>query len=269
MRKITNKAVSVILVMALCVSTLWGALIPASAATAGTYLIETDAVASGSKVITYEITLTNPNPSGLTSGKFDLMLGKDIIDDVNFDANGNYVDPTNESIEDFRDRDKDGNFMINGTNVYKTVDVYDEEGQKIGTKEVVDYVIKENEGNKATLLPNAFDSTIGLYDTKIEITGGTRVNDNGFSLSDFTSNYKEFKKGENNTTHAVYAKDTTEGADASLVIDDDNDGRKYIYNMTDNYKLTHLNSNPVTYEEVTVSEGNVTHYAVQDINALD
>ncbi len=453
MRKITNKAVSVILVMALCVSTIWGALIPASAATTGTYLIETDSVASGSKVITYEVTLTNP--SGLTSGTFDLMLGKDVIDDVNFDANGNYIDPVNETLEDFRGteiktfngnwkptgnsgyyvtaptgtdetkweqtgniqagvwsdvsnttvwsidgvtdingnaltsdattrweklesrsgvtategvtykwvntstatrwtmegegepvvtkerigyfnsnipaqtsttrwvyvssqgegtflsplrfqyqeqkkwyayqkqtkssdkyeyqelkklydityeggRDKDGNFMIAGTNVYKTVDVYDEEGNKTGTEKVVDYVIKENEGNKGTLLPNVFDDKIGLYDTKIEITGGTRLDGSAFSISDFTNDsFETFAKSKNNTTNAIYAKDTAEGADGNLVIDDDNDGRKYIYNMTDNYKLTHYNSNPVTYEKITDAEGKETYYTIQDINLLD
>ena len=495
MRKITNKAVSVILVMALCVSTLWGALIPASAATAGTYLIETDAVASGSKVITYEVTLTNP--SGLTSGSFDLMLGKDVIDDVNFDANGNYIDPVNETLEDFRGakqetdkvtptfdwdkidtntatqwstsdpdgsalvwqstgntrtndnwvkvdgstqyatsdpdgsalawqatgnskttdnwtestvnlklsevpadtatvkyvqgakvqdnwsntstatkyiknsissgtavttaqtgytisgswskeatesgtvpaatsttrwvatgntesvggilgfggttyyevqeqtndptytytkrvntpvttyeyqqyqnkpvteteyakhvityydytggRDEDGNKMINGTNVYKTVDVYDEDGNKTGTKDVVDYVIKENEGNKGTLLPNVFDGTIGLYDTKIEITGGTRVNDNGFSLSDFSNgNFDGMIDADNKATQAIEGSQTIDGVDY-----------KYVYNMTDNYKLTHLNSNPVTYEKVTDAEGNEKYYAIQDINLLD
>ncbi len=96
MRKITNKAVSVILVMALCVSTLWGALIPASAATAGTYNIVGEDIAAGTKVITMEVTLTDP--AGMTNGKFDLMLGKDVIDDANF---GTKVNDEGETVPDY------------------------------------------------------------------------------------------------------------------------------------------------------------------------
>ena len=160
-------------------------------------------------------------------------------------------------------RDKDGNFMINGTNVYKTVDVYDEDGNKTGTKQVINTDAtkekQENSGNKGIALPNVFDGTIGLYNTKIEITGGTRVSDNGFSLSDFENdNYETFAKGEGNTTHAIEGTQNIDGVDY-----------KYIYNMTDNYKLTHFNSNPVTYEEATDAEGNKTYYAIQNNNLLD
>lgn len=255
MRKITNKAVSVILVVALCVSTLCGALIPASAAIAGnTYVIKSGAVAAGSKTITYEVTLTSP--SGITSGTFDLMLGKDVIDDVNFDDNGDYIVPKNETIEDFHARDVDKNSMINGTNVYKTVEVYDEEGNKT-EKQVVDYVTKENEGNKGVALPNVFDGKIGLYDTKIEITGGTRDSDNGFSLSDFSNDsFAGMTVVDDKKTQKIEGSQTIDGVNY-----------RYVYNMTDNYKETH--SNPVTYEEVIDAEGNTKSYPVQDNNLLD
>ena len=95
MRKITNKAVSVILVMALCVGALWGALIPASAAT-GTYNIVGEDIAAGTKVIIMEVTLTDP--TGMTNGKFDLMLGKDVIDDANF---GTKVNEKGETVPDY------------------------------------------------------------------------------------------------------------------------------------------------------------------------
>ena len=100
MRKITNKAVSAILVLALCVGALCGALIPAyAAATGNTYSVVGESVAAGTKVTTATVTLSST--TGLTSGTFDLMFGSDVIDDVNFDANGNYVTPTNETLEEF------------------------------------------------------------------------------------------------------------------------------------------------------------------------
>ena len=81
--------------MALCVGALWGALIPASAAT-GTYNIVGEDIAAGTKVIIMEVTLTDP--TGMTNGKFDLMLGKDVIDDANF---GTKVNEKGETVPDY------------------------------------------------------------------------------------------------------------------------------------------------------------------------
>ena len=97
MRKITNKAVSVILVMALCVSTLWGALIPANAATAGlNYTIVGEAEAAGTRTATMTVTLTHP--TGMKSGVFDLMFGGDVIDDANF---GTKLNDKGETVPDY------------------------------------------------------------------------------------------------------------------------------------------------------------------------
>lgn len=170
-------------------------------------------------------------------------------------------------------RDKDGNNMITAVNVYKTVDVYDENGNKIGDKQVIDTDATkkkwENSGNKGTLLPNAYDKNNGLWNTKIEITGGTKADGTVVSAEDINSyftngNYNTFAKGEGNTTNAIYIKDTTEGADASLVIDDDNDGRKYIYNMTDNYYTTHKSD--VTYVNTNIPETDADGNQLRDEN---
>lgn len=273
-----KKLLSVVLAVAVCISTLCSSMLVASAATTdGTYSVVTDSVAAGAKKTTVTVTITNPN--GLTNGTFDLMFGKEVIDGVNFDANGNYVTPQNETYDEFMARDTDGNFMISAINFYKQVTeqvpVYDEEGNIVRydtvTKTVVDTEksYKENTGNKGVLLPNVYDDKNGLYDTKIEITGGTKLGGGSFDLKDFANdNYDTFAKGENNTTNAVYKKDTTEGADKNLVIDDDNDGRKYIYNMTDGYKLTHLNSTPITYVDV-VENGETVKRAVPNKNLLE
>lgn len=263
MRKITNKAVSAILVLALCVSTLCGALIPANAAAAGnTYSVVAESVAAGTKLTTATVTLTST--SGLTSGSFDLMFGSDVIDDVNFDANGNYVTPTNETLEEFYARDKvdpvtgERNYMIAAVNYYKEVEVeepvYDSEGNQTGTQTVTKTVIdtdksyKENNGNKGTLLPNAYDSKVGLYDTKIEITGGilangTVVDANTVGQYFTNGNYAAFAKGEGNTTNATYGTQTIDGVDY-----------KYVYNMTDTYKAT-SSSKTTSY---TVTDGEST-----------
>jgi hypothetical protein len=224
--------------MAVAISTVCGALIGAHAATINKqYSVVSSDVAAGTKTATVTVTITNPN--GMSSGSFDLMFSKDVIDDVNFDANGNYVTPQNETYEEFMARDKDGNSMITAVNFYKDeeyqVPVYDEEGNitryETKTRKVLDKEksYQENTGNKGTLLPNVYDGVVGLYDTKIEITGGTKLGGGSFDLKDFANdNYDTFAKGETNTTNAMYSKDTTEGADTSLVVDDDNDGRKYI-----------------------------------------
>lgn len=278
MNRTSKKLLSVILVIAICVSTVCSAVIGAYAATVGsTYSIVSDSVAAGTKKTTVTVTLTNPN--GLTNGTFDLMFGKEVIDDVNFDENGNYVTPKNETYDEFMARDTDGNFMISAVNFYKQiteqVPVYDEEGNVISydtvTKTVVDEEksYKENSGNKGVLLPNVYDGAVGLYDTKIEITGGTKVGGGEFDIKDFVNNnYETFAKGEGNTTNAIYKNDTAEDADKSLVVDDDNDGRKYIYNMTDGYKKTHYSSTPITYVDV-VQDGETVRKAIPDNNLLE
>jgi len=268
MKKTIQKLLSVILVAAICVSTLCGSLISANAAVTGTYNVVGDAVGAGTKVVTMEVTLTGDN---LTSGTFDLMFGEDVIDDVNFDENGNYVTPTNETLEEFYARDKvdpvtgERNFMIAAVNYYKEVQVeepvYDSEGNQTGTKLVTKKVVdadksyKENTGNKGVLLPNAYDNTVGLYDTKIEITGGVLANntvvDAGNVDQYFTnSNYAAFAMGESNTTNAIDG--------------DSDDGRKYIYNMTDNYK-TASGSKTTLY---TVADGEGTKGVYKLDNAL-
>ena len=276
-KSIITKALSVILVVAVCISTLSGLVSFSAASASKTYSIVGEDVAATAKKVTVTVTLTNPN--GLTTGSFDLMFGQNVIDAVNFDANGNYVVPQNETYDEFMARDTDGNFMISAVNFYKTetyqVAVYDEEGNITGyetkTRTVLDKEksYQENTGNKGVLLPNAYDEVVGLYDTKIEITGGTKLGGGSFNINDFVnSEYATYAKGENNTTHAKYASDKSEGADKSLVVDDDNDGRKYIYNMTDGYKLTHLTSTPITYVDV-VENGVTVKKAVPNKNLLE
>ena len=140
-------------------------------------------------------------------------------------------------------RDKDGNNMITAVNVYKTVDVYDENGNKIGDKQVIDTDATkkkwENSGNKGTLLPNVYDKNNGLWNTKIEITGGTKTDGTVVSAEDINSyftngNYNTFAKGEGNTENAVAGSTKIDGVDY-----------KYVYNMTDNYYTTHKSN--VTY----------------------
>ena len=463
MRKITNKAVSVILVMALCVSTLWGALIPASAATAGTYNIVGEDIAAGTKVITMEVTLTDP--AGMTNGKFDLMLGKDVIDDANFgtkvndkgetipdydnylpnansftledlvgtktvtptftgeykktstatvwgasaptgtsetkwettgntrggtwsdvantiawsidgvtDINGNslvasdttrweklesrsgatatenvtykwvntstatrwtmegegepvvtkervgyfnsdipaqtsttrwvyvsskgdgsffnplhyeyqeqkkyyaYQKQTKSVLEyEYQEYakvyedvitygvsklDTDGNNMIANINTYELRDVevpvYDAEGNQTGTttekqKVLIDSHV-ESIGNKGTLLPNAYDSKSGLWNTKIEITGGTKLGGGDFDIKDFVNDGYSSLAGT--TAHAIAGEET--------------DGRKYVYNMTDDYYES-VTGKPLTTTKVTVVDGETTtttNKYVNDINML-
>ncbi|MBR5473367.1 MAG: hypothetical protein IKU82_05205 [Clostridia bacterium] len=264
MRKIATKLVSAILVLSLLTGTVLGCL-SVSAASTNTYAIVADSVAAGTKKTTVEVTITG---DALTSGSFDLMFGKDIIDDVNFDENGNYVTPKNETVEEFRDRDTDGNFMITGVNYYKEETyespIYNAEGEITGyetkTRTVIDTEksFKENTGNKGVLLPNAYDGKVGLYDTKIEITGGTRADGTAFNIADFTNaNYADFAKGEGNTTNAIEGAQTINGVDY-----------KYVYNMTDGYDETHYNSNPVNRIEIT--EGEETKTVIkQDVNLLD
>ncbi len=245
-----KKLLSVVLCLALLVSTLCSSLISASAATTGTYSIVGDAAGAGQKTVTMEVTLTGDS---LTSGTFDLMFGKDVIDDVNFDANGNYVAPTNETLEEFYARDTDGNKMIAGVNYYKTEEyqspIYDAEGEITGyetkTRTVVDAdkSYKENSSNKGTLLPNVYDGKVGLYDTKIEITGGTLANgtvvDSDAVNSYFTNS--EYNQLEGTTTNAI----TGEAAD----------GRQFAYNMTDVYKTAHTSKYTTTAITETAADG--------------
>lgn len=147
-------------------------------------------------------------------------------------------------------RDTDGNNMITAVNVYKTVDVYDENGNKIGDKQVIDTDATkkkwENSGNKGTLLPNAYDKNNGLWNTKIEITGGTKTDGTVVSAEDINSyftngNYNTFAKGEGNTENAVAGSTKIDGVDY-----------KYVYNMTDNYYTTHKSD--VTYVNTNIPE---------------
>ena len=268
-RAFNKKLLSAVLVMALCISAVCGSIISTNAAAAGnTYSIAAESVAAGTKVTTATVTLNST--TGLTSGSFDLMFGSDVIDDVNFDSNGNYVTPTNETLEEFYARDKvdpvtgERNYMIAAVNYYKEVEVqepvYDSEGNQTGTQTVTKTVVdtdksyKENEGNKGTLLPNVYDGIVGLYDTKIEITGGVLTNGTVVDASDvgqyFTNSnyYDSFAKGENNTTNAI------EGVG--------DDGRKYIYNMTDAYNTT--SKSKVTYLTVAEGEGTKNVYKLDD-----
>ncbi|MBQ2934504.1 MAG: hypothetical protein IJE02_07825 [Clostridia bacterium] len=264
MRKITNKAVSVILVMAICVSMFCGLAIPASAASAsdGTYSIVGGDIAAGTKVITMEVTLTDP--AGMTNGKFDLMLGKDVIDDVNFDADGNYVTPQNETLEEFYARDTDGNFMIAGVNYYKEETyqspIYNDEGELTGyetkTRTVVDTdkSYKENNGNKGTLLPNVYDGKVGLYDTKIEITGGTLASGTVVDASNVNSYF----------TNSEY--DALAGTTTNAIVGEMTDGRQYAYNMTDNYKTAQDSKYNTTVITVTADDGTESTRTVYELS---
>ncbi|MBR4117073.1 MAG: hypothetical protein IKK65_03240 [Clostridia bacterium] len=144
--------------------------------------------------------------------------------------------------------DTDNNNMINTTNVYKTVNVYDENGNVTGTTEVVDSAAtkknSENISNKGTLLPNAFDMTNGLFNTKIEITGGKPLNDGEeFALSDFTgSKY----------TNATTIEDNA----GTSAIEGKTDSREYAYNITDDYATA--NNVQLDYEDITVTENDET-----------
>ncbi len=229
--RIIKNMFSLFLCMTLIVTTFCGSLVSANAAASNTYSIVGDAVGAGQKKVTVEVTITG---NSLTSGTFDLMFGKDVIDDVNFDANGNYVTPQNETLEEFYTRDTDGNKMIAGVNYYKTEEyqspIYNEEGEITGyetkTRTVVDTdkSYKENSGNKGALLPNVYDAKIGLYDTKIEITGGTLASGTVVDASVINSYF----------TNSDYNQ--LEGTTANAKTGEAADGRKFAYNITDTYK---------------------------------
>ena len=264
-KSIITKALSVILVIAVCMSTLSGLVSFSAASASKGYSVVADSVAAGSKKVTLTVTITDPN--GIANGSFDLMFDKDIIDDVNFDANGNYVTPVNETVEEFRARDTDGNFMIAAVNYYKEEQyqspIYDANGEITGyetkTRKVLDTErsYKENTGNKGVMLPNAYDGKIGLYDTKIEITGGTKANGT-FDIKDFSNSaYATMADADDKGTQAIEGAQNVGGTDY-----------KYAYNLTDGYKITHYNSNPINNINVVEGENTVSR-AVLDMNLLD
>lgn len=266
MIRIGKKLLSIVLSMVILMSTVCGSIISASAAAAGnTYSVVASDVAASAKKTTITVTITNPN--GISNGSFDLMFDKAIIDDVNFDANGNYVTPVNETVEEFRQRDIDGNFMIAAVNYYKEEQyqspIYNANGEITGyetkTRKVLDTErsYKENTGNKGVMLPNAYDGKIGLYDTKIEITGGTKAKGT-FDINDFSNSaYATMADADDKGTQAIEGAQNVGGTDY-----------KYAYNLTDGYKITHYNSNPINNINVVEGENTVSR-AVLDINLLD
>ena len=145
-------------------------------------------------------------------------------------------------------RDADGNNMITAVNTYGTreVDVLDEEGNPTGETTTERYLIStttENSGNKGTLLPNAYDKTNGLWNTKIEITGGTLTDGTVVSADNISSyftneNYKADTDLTGTTDHAIVGTMT--------------DGTKYAYNITDDYYTTQ--NSKVTYVDTNIPE---------------
>ena len=126
--------------------------------------------------------------------------------------------------------DTDGNKMIATENVYKTVDVKDENGVKIGEKQVVDIEAtkagSENISNKGVLLPNAYDKTNGLFNTKIEITGGTKANGDIATDAEIAEHFTNDKYqgtdiADDTTTLYIEGKTT--------------DSREYVYKLTEDY----------------------------------
>ena len=259
MRKIAKKLVSAILVLSICVGSVFGCL-SVSAASTNTYAVVADSVAAGTKKTTVEVTLTGDS---LTSGTFDLMFGSDVIDDVNFDADGNYVTPTNETLEEFYARDTEGNKMIAGVNYYKEEEyqspIYNDEGEITGyetkTRTVLDTEksYKENDGNKATLLPNAYDAKVGLYDTKIEITGGILVDGTVVDASVVNSYFT-------NSNYSSLAGTTTNAKTGEA-----DDGRKFAYNMTDIYYQTQSSAVSSTTITETAADGTETTRTVYEL----
>lgn len=158
--------------------------------------------------------------------------------------------------------DTDGNNMIANINTYELRDVevpvYDAEGNQTGTttekqKVLIDSHV-ESIGNKGTLLPNAYDSKSGLWNTKIEITGGTKLGGGDFDIKDFVNDGYSSLAGT--TAHAIAGEET--------------DGRKYVYNMTDDYYES-VTGKPLTTTKVTVVDGETTtttNKYVNDINML-
>ena len=146
--------------------------------------------------------------------------------------------------------DTDKNGTIAAVDVYKTVyepvydengnPTYDENGNAITTpveKKNKNLSYTENDGNKGVNLPNAYDTKFGLWNTKIEITGGVRADGTPVTSEviskDFTNDsYKAFVKDEGNTTNAIEGTQKINGVDY-----------KYIYNRTDNYYTAHTNGN--------------------------
>ena len=202
MRKITNKAVSVILVMALCVSTLWGALIPASAATAGTYNIVGEDIAAGTKVITMEVTLTDP--TGMTNGKFDLMLGKDVIDDANF---GTKVNDEGETVPDYDN-------YLSSANSFTLEDLV---GEKTETRVETTKVTNDFEWHKDTATATQW-STSDPDGAELgwQSTGNTQTKDNWvkvegstqYATSDPDGDSKVWQSTGNSKTQDNWAEST-------------------------------------------------------------
>ena len=144
-KKLFSKIVSAILVMAICLTTVFGCLMTVSAADAtGTYTIVGDVVPSGARTATAEVTFTGD--TAFTAGSFDLMFDSSLLDE---DTNGDGV--------------RDDSDATKGTllpNVY-CVTYADADGDGQDEKHEI------------------------IYDTKIEIVGGVRADGTDFSIDDF------------------------------------------------------------------------------------
>lgn len=153
--KVIKKSLSIILVMAIVISTVCGSLISANAATAGlNYTIVGEAEAAGTRTATMTVTLTHP--TGMKSGVFDLMFGGDVIDDANF---GTKVNDKGETIPDY------DNYLPNA-NSFTLEDL-------VGTKTVTPTFTGEYKKTSTATVWGASAPT-GTSETKWETTGNTR-----------------------------------------------------------------------------------------------